>query len=222
VGWMPLKMRGLAGKLEGRAGLVAAVSLMEASVADEVVRATASTLPRYADSSLRAPPGACDAGAVGRVRVGRAARVGLMKRLLAALATAVLAVGCSANSSGPMPAETVPPPPTAPAGWASIAGIGGTGGQGGAGIALPLDGHATAIDAACSGNGTLVVQFGDATYAPTPAVAFHCGGHGEVAVSRYELASPIQGTVTVIASVIQGAGDLYNSSFWVSIEQPRS
>ena len=144
-----------------------------------------------------------------------------MKRLVAYMAAALLVAGCS-GSTRPLPAESMPPAPIAPGGWASIGGIGGSGGQGGAGMELPLDGHETAIDAACSGNGTLVVQLGDVTAAPAPAVVFRCGGHDEVSTSRFVLTDSIRGTATIVASVIQGPADLYNSSFWVSIEQPKS
>jgi hypothetical protein len=143
-----------------------------------------------------------------------------MKRLVAGLSIALLVAGCS-SSTQPLPVETIPPDATAPAGWASIGGISGSGGQGAAGIQLDLYGHQTAIHAACSGNGTLVVQIGDAATAPVPAVVFPCGGHGAVADTRFELTSTIRGSEAFVVFVLPGNGTLFNPSFAVSVEQAK-
>jgi hypothetical protein len=58
------------------------------------------------------------------------------------------------------------------------------------------------------------------TAAPAPAVVFRCGWP-EALESRYELADPILGSATVIASAVEGFGALHASSFMVSFEQPK-
>ena len=92
---------------------------------------------------------------------------------IAPLLPLLLVAGCTASTSNALPAGSIPPTPVAPPGWASIGAIGGSGG--GVGTELALNGHKTALHVACSGIGTLVVQFGDATQAPAPAVVFRCG-----------------------------------------------
>jgi hypothetical protein len=139
-----------------------------------------------------------------------------MKRLVACLAAALLVAGCSSSTQA-LPAGSILPTPVVPAGWASIGAIGGSGG--GVGTELALNGHETALHVACSGIGTVVVQFGDATQAPAPAVVFRCGWP-EAVESRYELTDPILGSATVIVSVVEGYGALHASSFMVSFEQP--
>ncbi len=139
-----------------------------------------------------------------------------MMRLVAGLAAALLVSGCS-SSTNPLPAVSIPPSPVAPAGWASIGSIGGSGGR--VGIDLALGGHETALHAACSGLGTLVVQFGDATVTPAPAVVFPCGWPDAVE-SRYELPNAMPGTAQIVVSVVEGNGALKASSFAVSVEQP--
>jgi hypothetical protein len=66
-----------------------------------------------------------------------------------------------------------------------------------------------------------VVQIGDALSSPAPAVVFPCGGHGAVAVSRFGLTSTIHGSTLFVVFVVPGNGDLNNSSFAVSVEQPK-
>lgn len=141
-----------------------------------------------------------------------------MKQLAACLAAALLVAGCAAGSVTPEPAESMPPPPVAPAGWVSVAAFGGAGGP--VGTDVQLSGRATTLHAACAGLGTLVVQLGDEPVAP--AVVFPCGGHGEIADNRYEVKNvTIPPRMTIIASVVEGFGALYHSSFYVSIEQPQ-
>ena len=143
-----------------------------------------------------------------------------MNRLLVGLVAAVLVAGCAASSPAPEPAESIPPPPVAPAGWVSVVAFGGVGGGGSTGADLQLSGRATSIHAACAGLGSLVVQLGDGPVAP--AVVFPCGGHGEIADNRYEIKNvTIPPQMTIVASAIEGLGDLYHSSFCVSIEQPQ-
>ena len=140
-----------------------------------------------------------------------------MKTVVACLAVALLVSGCSSSTQS-LPAGSIPPTPAALAGWASIGAIGGSGG--GVGTELAPNGHKTALHVACSGTGTLVVQFGDATQAPVPAVVFRCGWP-EALESRYELTDPIRGSSPVIVSVVEGFGALHASSFMVSFEQPK-
>jgi hypothetical protein len=143
-----------------------------------------------------------------------------VKGLLTRLAAVVLVAGCAAGSPGPEPAESMPQMPVAPAGWVSLIGFGGEGGAGSAETSVPLKGRATAVHAACAGLGSLVVQFGDQPV--VPAVVFPCGGHGGIADNRYEIKTvTIPARLTIVASVIESASDLYHSSFYVSIEQPQ-
>jgi hypothetical protein len=88
-------------------------------------------------------------------------------------------------------------------------------------MVVQLGGRATTLHAVCAGLGSLVVQLGDEAVAP--AVVFPCGGHGVIADNRYEIKDvAIPPRMTIIASVVEGAGELYRSSFFVSIEQPQS
>lgn len=142
-----------------------------------------------------------------------------MTRLVTMMAAALVVAACS-SGSGTLPNETIPPMPQAAAGWASIGGVTGTGDGGSVGIELQLGGQPTALNVSCAGGGRLVVQFGDA---PAAAEVFPCGGHGTAEASRLELKNmAIPATATIIVSVIPGLGDLYNSSFAVSVEQPKS
>ena len=144
-----------------------------------------------------------------------------VNRLLAGLVAIVLVAGCGASSPAPEPAESMPPLPVAPAGWVSVVGFGGEGGGGSAAMEVQLGGRATTLHAACAGLGSLVVQLGDEPVAL--AVVFPCGGHGAIADNRYEIKNvAIPQRMTVIASVVEGAGELYRSSFFVSIEQPQA
>lgn len=141
-----------------------------------------------------------------------------MNRLLVGLVAIVLVAGCGASSPAPEPAESIPPLPVAPAGWVSVVGFGGDGGS--VGTVVQLSGRATTLHAACAGLGSLVVQLGDEPV--VPAVVFPCGGHGEIADNRYEIKNvTIPPRMTIIASVVEGLGALYHSSFYVSIEQPQ-
>ena len=144
-----------------------------------------------------------------------------VNRLLAGLVAIVLVAGCGASSPAPEPAESMPPLPVAPAGWVSVVGFGGEGGGGSAAMEVQLGGRATTLHAACAGLGSLVVQLGDEPVAL--AVVFPCGGHGAIADNRYEIKNvTIPQRMTIIASVVEGAGELYRSSFFVSIEQPQA
>ena len=140
-----------------------------------------------------------------------------MKRLVAWLAAALLVAGCSSSTQS-LPAETIPPIPTAPAGWASMGAISGSGGGTPAGIQFDMNGHPTAIHVACSGSGSAVVQVGDAVSAPAPAVVFPCGEHEQVADTRFELTSTIRGSTVFVVFVSPGFGTLFNPSFAVSVE----
>jgi hypothetical protein len=143
-----------------------------------------------------------------------------VNRLLVGLVAAVLVAGCAVGSPALEPAESMPPPPVAPASWVSVVAFGGAGGGGSVATEVQLSGRATALHAACAGLGSLVVQLGDGPVAP--AVVFPCGGHGEIADNRYEIKNvPIPPRMTIIASVIEGAGVFYNPSFYISIEQPQ-
>jgi len=143
-----------------------------------------------------------------------------VKGLLVGLVTAVLVAGCAGGSPAPESVESMPPLPVAPAGWVSVVGFGGAGGGGSAATEVQLSGRATSLHVACAGLGSLVVQLGDGPVAP--AVVFPCGGHGVIADNRYEIKNvTIPQRMTIIASVVQGVGELYHSSFFVSIEQPQ-
>ena len=137
---------------------------------------------------------------------------------------ALLVAGCSSSAASAEPGERMPPAPPAPAGWGSVAGFGGTGGSGFVGISsIKLGGHPVALNAACTGDGTLLViveASGGSGAGVAPSAVFPCGGTAKVAENRFEVTSaPIPDVATVRATVVEGPGVSRHAAFRVSVEQ---
>lgn len=139
------------------------------------------------------------------------------------LVAAVLVSACGASTPTSAPNESIPPAPAAPSGWRSVVAFGGTGGTGFVGVSnIALRGRAVAVNAACSGTGTLIVLLGTAEEGDSgarPAAVFPCA-LGGTAATRVELTGmPIPQVAMLRATVVEGLGTLRHAAFNVSVEQ---
>ena len=147
-------------------------------------------------------------------------------RLPVAIGLLIFLGACGVGTSPTLePAESIPAAPAAPAGWTSIGSFGGVAGSGLTSASFTVGEGVVALNASCSGGGTLVVIIGknrlgvDGVQA-APSAAFPCGEGGEVGTSRVELDGAPSGDVIVSAFVVEGGGVIRHAAFNVSVEQP--
>ena len=147
-------------------------------------------------------------------------------RLRVAIGLLLILAGCGAGSTPtPEPAESIPPPPAAPAGWISIGSFGGAAGSGLTSASFTLGEGVLALNASCSGSGTLIViitehSLGVDGAQAAPSAEVPCGEGGDVRTSRVELVGAFAGDVIASAFVVEGGGTIRHAAFTVSVEQP--
>lgn len=146
----------------------------------------------------------------------------MRKRLAALVAAMVLFGSCGTSSDLSQTMEDMPRPPETPSGWAFVAGFGGGGSQFTGTTGIEFGDGDVAINAACNGNGTLVVLIlpassGDAGVGPSAVIP--CGPPDAPAV-RYELAGQsVPKNATIRATVVEGAGTVRHAAYQVLVEQ---
>ena len=130
----------------------------------------------------------------------------------------LLASGCGDLTSEAVP---VPTAPAAPPGWTTVGTFGGEGGNGFVGAAFDVDltNAEVALNAACTGDGTLVVFVGAAEAAgEVPSVVIPCSQAGEP--HRVELAeSPASTGAEFRAALVEPSDGARHGAFNVSVER---
>lgn len=97
--------------------------------------------------------------------------------------------------------------------------MGGSGPQFSIDTPVRLDGREVALNAACAGEGTLVVVILPATNGDSgaePSAVFPCGGTGATAANRFALTGmSIPDEATIRATVVEGTGTLRHPAFYI-------
>jgi hypothetical protein len=135
---------------------------------------------------------------------------------------ALLVAACA-----PAPAPSAwPEAPPAPAGWTSVGSIRGEATVGWTVGRYTFSGRTVAVNASCSGSGTVFIVVGWPDLSPTsgPArfetSAFPCTSAVEtVSPSRIELTTALTGAADVNVFVVEGPSAIGRTSFGVSIEE---
>jgi len=147
----------------------------------------------------------------------------MRKRVTGLAAVVLLATACGTSSDVTETVEDPPPPPETPSGWVLVSGFGGSGSQFTGATGIQFDGSDVAVNAACTGNGTLVVLIRPASSGDAgvgPSAVFPCGGPGTAVVNRFELAGlSVPENATLRATVVEGAGTLRHAAYQVAVEQ---
>ena len=141
------------------------------------------------------------------------------RRLAQALAVAALFGACTSSSQVSIEAD--PPIPVTPSGWVLVNGM-GSAGVGKSSSDVHFDSRDIALNAACTGSGTLVVLVlpRGAETGTGPGATFRCGGLGATAVNRFEFAGEaIPESATIRVSVEEDSGALRQPAFMLSVEQ---
>lgn len=138
-----------------------------------------------------------------------------------------LLLACNATDPTTDPGRSIPPAPEPPPGWSSVGSLGGGARQAPAGATFTVRAGALAVNAACAGQGTLVIvvspQGMDSTDAhAAPSAVFNCGDREQVGIARVQLPDAHGGEVTTTAYLIEGFGALRHPAFNASLEQPTS
>jgi hypothetical protein len=92
-------------------------------------------------------------------------------------------------------------------------------------ISLTLGEGVVALNASCSGSGTLIVIITETGLGldgaqAAPSAGFPCEEGGDVRTSRVELDGAPAGDVIASAFVVEGGGTIRHAAFNVSVEQP--
>jgi hypothetical protein len=152
-----------------------------------------------------------------------------MYRKLHWLAAVVFLVSaCTGGASQASPAYPSMPHP--PEGWTTLGSVGGDqSSSGGAVIILSFHGRVAAVDAACSGAGTLDVIVGwpvgqgSSSAIEAPSALFTCGGDvSNPAVGRVILTATMTGDQAVIAFLVPTPNPGVSASYYVSVEEQDS